>query len=230
MNKTHRLLLIFILLSILLTVSWLKRDTLRYYVRKVIVEFRKPQQGINGSSDYRKGAYDFNDLHKLHITAAHKKGIKPLQYDNMVKQMAQKGKIVHLKNDPLYRLKKMSYSHPYAIPEAKTLLVDLATLFQSNLTKKGIPVHYFQVSSVLRTEESLKRLRKNNNNSSKNSAHLYATTFDITYKDFLDAKGHKASNAQVRQILSESLSELRNQKRCFVKTEVNQLCFHITVR
>lgn len=62
---------------------------------------------------------------------------------------------------------------------------------------------------------------KNNKNSIPESAHLKGKTSDVSYHAF--GKNKKQSNAFV-----EALTELRNQKKCYVKFERNG-CLHITV-
>ena len=40
------------------------------------------------------------------------------------------------------------------------------------------------MTSVLRTQDDVKRLRRRNGNASANSAHFYGTTFDVSWKRF----------------------------------------------
>lgn len=214
----------------MLAFGWKERRKLKYYGHRFISELSIPQKRLTKPINLRSGTIYFNDKNHWHLKSAYKNGIQPLQKDYMVKRMAKKKRLVNIKNNKLYRLKRLYYSQPYLTLQANELLKDLAELFQSKLAEKGIPKHYFLVSSVLRTEESVKKLRKKNRNASKNSAHMYATTFDITYKEFIDADGNKTYEPSVRKVLSESIRELRNKERCYVKTEVTQLCFHITVR
>lgn len=88
------------------------------------------------------------------------------------------------------------------------------------------------VTSVLRTRDDVRRLRKVNGNASANSAHQYATTFDITYARFerLSLKGEAANNMRLANILGNVLEQMRKENRCYVKYERRQRCFHITSR
>ena len=69
-----------------------------------------------------------------------------------------------------------------------------------------------------------------------NSAHCYATTFDITYARFDKIKYRKfrryesVEKAILKNVLGEVLRDLRKQNKCYVKYEVKQRCFHITTR
>lgn len=54
--------------------------------------------------------------------------------------------------------------------------------FLDSLESKGLNPNRIIVTSVLRTQEDIKKLQKSGNpNAVSNSAHCYATTFDITY-------------------------------------------------
>lgn len=88
---------------------------------------------------------------------------------------------------------------------------------------------------MLRSKEDVKKLRGHNGNATENSCHLYGTTFDICYnryKTVEDPDGPKrrvVRNDTLKWVLSEVLNDLRREKRCLIKYEVHQGCFHITV-
>jgi hypothetical protein len=92
------------------------------------------------------------------------------------------------------------------------------------------------VTSVLRTEEDVARLRRFNGNATENSCHLYGTTFDICYNRYEtveDPDGprrREVRNDTLKYVLSEVLRDMRQQGRCYIKYEVKQGCFHMTVR
>ena len=91
--------------------------------------------------------------------------------------------------------------------------------------------HRFTVTSVLRTEETVRQLRKTNVNSSENSCHCYGTTFDISYFTYSPPQvGKEASIDKMRQILYQVAYDMKKQGRCYVKYEKQQTCLHITVR
>ena len=88
----------------------------------------------------------------------------------------------------------------------------------------------------MRTREDVERLRTTNRNATENSCHLYGTTFDICYNRYTrvndpEGKQMKAtSNDTLKWVLSEVLRDMRVANRCYIKYEVKQGCFHITVR
>ena len=94
-----------------------------------------------------------------------------------------------------------------------------------------MPPYKIIVSSVLRTGKHIKKLSCRNVNASKNSAHCYATTFDITYKRFQPlTDAEEVPQIKLKLVLGEVLRDLKKQDRCYVKHEVKQACFHITAR
>ena len=110
------------------------------------------------------------------------------------------------------------------------LLQDIGRTFMDSLQVKGLPLHRIVVTSVLRTEEDVTRLRRSNHNATEQSCHLYGTTFDINYNLYNAEKRKSAPDDKLKFVLSEVLDDLRQQGRCYIKYEVRQPCFHITVR
>ena len=116
------------------------------------------------------------------------------------------------------------------MPRASVLLQDIGRLFFDSLQVKGLPLHRIVVSSVLRTEEDVARLRRSNHNATEQSCHLYGTTFDINYNIYSAVTSRETPSDKLKFVLSEVLNDLRKQGRCYIKYEVRQPCFHITVR
>ncbi len=88
------------------------------------------------------------------------------------------------------------------------------------------------VTSVLRTKEDVRRLKKVNGNASDNSAHCYGTTFDISYYRFQTCGGVSwdVYDDKLVDILADVLIEKRKEGLCYVRFEKKQHCFHITSR
>lgn len=127
---------------------------------------------------------------------------------------------------------KLTHSSPFLVEEAVALLHDIGSGFQDSLKNKHLPQYSVLVSSVLRTDADVKKLTKRNINASKRSVHCYGTTFDISYKRFVkhDDEGKDANPVHLKAVLAEVLRDLKKEGRCYVKHEVKQACFHITVR
>ena len=149
---------------------------------------------------------------------------------------ARKKELVYIASSPYYHVDRLRQSIPYLVPRAAVLLQDIGQAFFDSLYIKGVPLHRLIVTSVLRTQEDVSRLRGINGNATENSCHLYGTTFDICYNRYEtveDPEGpprRAVRNDTLKIILSEVLRDMREQGRCFIKYEVKQGCFHMTVR
>ena len=135
-------------------------------------------------------------------------------------------KLVHIESNPKYIVRELTSSSPYVVPKVSDLLDDIAKSFQEKTQSKA----RFMVTSVLRTEEDVKKLHKTNVNASTNSCHCNATTIDISYVRFEEDKLRPRDSYQLRLALAQTLHELREAGRCYVKIERKQYCYHITVR
>ena len=138
--------------------------------------------------------------------------------------------------NPYYHIDPLYSSIPYLVPRAAVLLQDIGSAFFDSLYVKGVPLHRLIVTSVLRSEADVKKLRRHNGNATENSCHLYGTTFDICYNRYEtvenpDGPARRAvRNDSLKYVLSEVLRDMREQGRCYIKYEVKQGCFHMTVR
>ena len=188
---------------------------------------------INHNTDRREPVrqYDrlFNDLNETQLEAARKNGLKsPITLDEaQTNRQLQK-----IESNRYYDVQKLTHSVPYLVPKAAKLLEDMGKAFQDSLFNRGYNRnHRFTVTSVLRTEETVRQLRKTNVNSSENSCHCYGTTFDISYFTYSTPDvGKTASVDKMRQILYQVAYDMKQQGRCYVKYEKQQTCLHITVR
>ncbi len=180
-----------------------------------------------------KGNYNkaFNDLHDLHIAAATANGISPLATRDAATKMGNK--LVLIPQElPIYKTDKLTHSSPYLVPKASELVVDICKNFRDSLISKNIPLYKPILTSLTRTDEDVKKLTKRNSNASHNSAHCYGTTFDISWKRFekIDSASKDVSVDKLKYVLAEVLFDLKQEKRCYIKHEKKQACFHITVR
>ena len=156
--------------------------------------------------------------------------------ENRLDAEKRKDELVYIDCSPYYYIDPLHSSIPYLVPRAAVLLQDIGQAFFDSLQVKGVPLHRFIVTSVLRTQEDVAKLRRHNGNATENSCHLYGTTIDICYNRYQtveDPDGpsrRQVRNDSLKFILSEVLNDMRQQNRCFIKYEVKQGCFHMTVR
>ena len=175
----------------------------------------------------------FPDQQDVQILAATKHGVKPVQ--NRLEAENSKGKLVYVGSNPFFYVDKLNNSIPYLVPRASVLLQDIGRAYFDSLQIKGIPLHKIIVTSILRTKDDVAKLRTRNGNATENSCHLYGTTFDICYNRYKQIQTREQPRRQVQNdtlkwVFSEVLRDFRNKNRCYIKYEVNQGCFHITVK
>ena len=176
----------------------------------------------------------FPDSQSVQYASARRWGVESVQ--NRQEAESRKRELVFVGSNPYFFVDKMNRSIPYLVPRAAVLLNDIGRAFFDSLQMKQVPLHKVIVTSVLRTKDDVEKLRNYNKNATENSCHLYGTTFDICYnryKTVQDPDGPKRRQVQndtLKWVLSEVLNDMRRNKRCYVKYEVKQGCYHITVR
>ena len=122
--------------------------------------------------------------------------------------------------------------------ENKPYMIDstLSEMLSDLLESKGLNPNQVIVTSVLRTQDDVKKLRRVNLNASANSVHMFGTTFDVSWKRFYkveDPDGRPMQDVRadtLKLVLSEVLRDLKKKEMCYVKYELKQGCFHITAR
>ena len=176
----------------------------------------------------------FPDTQSVQLAAAMKWGVKRVK--NREDAEKRKSELVYVGANPYVHIDKLYSSIPYLVPRAAVLLQDVGQAFFDSLYVKGIALHRPIVTSVLRTEADVTKLRRHNGNATENSCHLYGTTFDICYNRYEtvqdpDGPARRAvRNDSLKYVLCEVLRDMREQGRCYIKYEVKQGCFHMTVR
>ena len=189
---------------------------------------------VSAGGDVSSYAEAFPDTNAVQLVAAQKWGVSPVK--NREDAESRKRELVYVGSNPYFHVDPLYSSIPYLVPRAAVLLQDIGQAFFDSLYVKGVPMHKIIVTSVLRSQEDVAKLRRRNGNATENSCHLYGTTFDICYnryKTVEDPEGparRQVRNDTLKWVLSEVLRDMRNQNRCYIKYEVKQGCFHMTVR
>ncbi|MDE6086376.1 MAG: hypothetical protein K2G40_08265 [Muribaculaceae bacterium] len=172
---------------------------------------------------------EFNDSNRYHIAAASLLGIDPIDTEADILNISRP--IVKVSSNPEYYIDDLTHSLPYLVPEAEELLHDIGKAFRDSLQARGGGDYRIKVTSILRTNSSVKSLRRRNRNAIGGSAHLYGTTFDISYSNFIcNSDSVPRTVEDMKMLLAEILKFFRDNDRCFVKHERKQSCFHITTR
>ena len=188
-------------------------------------------RNIRGVISYKRS---FGDLNDVQLATAKKIGIRPISTREEAEEM--KDRLIEIAACERYGLDSLTHSIPYLIPQASALLDTIGVNFLDSLENKGLNPNKIIVTSVTRTKDDVKRLRRTNGNASMNSCHFYGTTFDVSWKRFEKVEDHDGRPMQdvrsdtLKLVLSVVLRDLRKADRCYVKYELKQGCFHITAR
>ena len=186
-------------------------------------------RNIKGVISYKRS---FGDLNDTHMAAAKKIGIKPLKDREAAERLG--GKVMEIKDGDFYQVDSLTHSIPFLVPRASALLDSIGANFLDSLANKGLNPNQVIVTSVLRTQDDVKKLRRVNGNASANSVHMFGTTFDISYKRFFkveDPDGRPMQDVRadtLKLVLSEVLRDLKKKDMCYIKYELKQGSFHIT--
>ena len=177
---------------------------------------------------FRNFQRTFNDMNNKHLEAAKRLGINPLASAEELDDASRP--LYEIESCSLYDVDKLTHSVPYLVIEAYDLLETIAENFQDSLESKGLPEYKIIVTSVLRTDKSVSKLRRKNIIASANSAHVYGTTFDIAYARYTQEGRKETTRDKLKTVLAEVLRDLRADGKCYVRYEYKQGCFHVTAR
>ena len=179
-------------------------------------------------------AKEFNDLNEVQLAVAQAVGVPPVEDRDAAEHM--KKRLVEIVDNDLYSVDELTHSIPFLVPSAAELLDRIGRNFQDSLAAKGLNPNKLVVTSVLRTEEDVRKLREGNVNASENSTHRYGTTLDLSYWHYVKVPELRerpyadVPPEYLRATLSQVLKDLHDEGACYVKYEKKQTCFHITVR
>lgn len=218
------------ILPLLLLIIGLTTLTAGCKKKDMSLKLNEPRN-IRGVISYKRS---FPDLNEKHLAVAKTIGIGSLKDRDEAENM--KEKLTHITDNELYAVDSLTHSIPYLVPRASALLDTIGSNFLDSLTAKGLNPNKVIVTSVLRTQNDVKRLRRRNGNASANSAHCFGATFDVSWKRFKKVEDEDGRPLQdvgsdtLKLVLSEVLRDLRQADKCYIKYELKQGCFHITAR
>ena len=179
---------------------------------------------IRGVANYKT---EFPDSQSVQIVAAERWGVRPVK--NREDAEERKKELVYVGESPYWHVDRLSSSIPYLVPRAAILLQDIGQAFYDRLYNKGVPFNQLIVTSLLRSMDDVAKLQRHNPNATERSCHLFGTTFDICYNRYHPVT-QPVRDDTLKWVLSEVLRDKRNEGRCYIKYEVKQGCFHMTVR
>lgn len=172
-----------------------------------------------------------------HLEVARTKGLKePLDSRDddkaSAKEFCSRYDLVEITDNEYYEIPHLRNSLPYLQESAEEFLNLLGERFCDQLEELGIRKYRFSISSILRTLEDQKSLRKSNVNATSNSSsHYYGRTFDIVQTRYFE-RGNSTPvyTYRLRNILLRELIKLQDEGKCYVLLEKATKCIHITVR
>ncbi len=170
----------------------------------------------------------FADLNADHLAYAVPQGIKPVE--DLASAWRNGSGLVRVESDSCIYIDSLTHSYPYLTHSAAELLHEIGRRFRDTLQARGGGDYRIKVTSLLRTNSSVAKLRRVNRNATGESAHVYATTFDISHSKFIcdNPAGVRRTFEDLKNLLAEVVNDLRNEGRCLVKHERRQACLHIT--
>lgn len=177
-----------------------------------------------------KLAQVFADLNEDHLVMARKYGLKQ---PPKTRKDVNTGGLVKIEDNDYIKMWDLQYSVPYLTKSAAEELDIISRAFHDSLENHRLLNYKIVVSSVLRTDEDVEKLRRRNGNASANSAHCYGTTFDIAnaryWRDDEAVQDAFMQPYELNKVMYEVLRDRRKQGKILCKFEKKQHCFHITV-
>lgn len=171
----------------------------------------------------------FNDSNYIHWTEAERIGLKPMS--DTRSHWDPGAPLEKITSCEDFYVEPLTYSRPYLIPKAAAMLHEIGRRFNDSIRSRGGGAYRIKVTSALRTPESVARLKRRNRNAVDSSVHQLGTTIDISYARFACFDDSvPRSMSDLKGVLAEVLAAMRDEGKCWIKHEVHQPCFHITVR
>jgi len=214
--------------------------------RTEFVEFFRNSKGsvefalqyISKSNKEHIGCNDFNvervshrlmDKMSTYQKQAKRDGIEA---SSSLKDLEVNDRMVRVKDCEYFKIDELTHSYAYLTKEANDLLLEIGANFQSELSGTGLEGSKFIVTSLTRTKEQVEKLRRNNSNASKNSAHMHGECFDITYVRFSnsDVALDQCHIDYLKETLAGVIRDMKSNRKCWAVTEKKQPCFHVVYR
>ncbi len=182
-----------------------------------------------------KKSRTLRDPNKMHILTGREMGLKEPFRKNadflaVRDSIVQNGILIYVEDGAHFKKKEMSHSYPYLTKETVELVNEISDRFHQKLMEKKLNSYSLLLTSCLRTLESQNALRNCNLNATRDTtSHAFGASFDLSYWDFLeDSTGNICRYKNLQKILTQTIREVRNEKKCLVIKETGQFCFHCT--
>lgn len=219
---------VFLIIAFIVAVCASPRDRnegLRWHVHRVTGRDCIP---------YRQAIYSrkLKDMLPDYIARSSAAGIEKCSTRKELMKKFYRGEVVRIRNSRGYSIEDLSYSYPYLTREGKAVIREMGRRFRKKISGTRLRGSDFRVTSMTRTSEIIRRLRKSNTNASENSPHFHGNAFDISYVRFTAKKWFvtDCDKYYLKEALAEVIWQMREEKKCWATYEINQGCFHIVAR
>jgi hypothetical protein len=202
-----------------------KNEGFRYFINKTIG---------SGCISYKQSIYSrkLKDMLPDYIGQSSISGISKCKDKRELLRKAAKREVFHIGKGRGYVVEDLSYSYPYMTKEGKILLKEIGKRFRKKISGTRLRGSDFKITSMTRTTEVLKKLRKSNSNASQNTPHYYGNAFDVSYVRFSVNKWFvtDCDKYYLKEALAEVIWQLKQEKKCWATYEIKQGCFHVVAR
>jgi hypothetical protein len=202
-----------------------RNEGFRWYINKTIGK---------GCISYKQTIYSrrLRDMLPDYIKRSGASGIdKCSNKKELIKKVKQR-ELFRIRDGSGYVIEDLSYSYPYLTKEGKALIREIGKRFRKKISGTSLRGSDFRITSMTRTSEIIRKLRKSNTNASDNSPHFHGNAFDISYVRFTADKWFvtDCDKYYLKEALAEVIWKLREEKKCWATYEINQGCFHVVAR
>lgn len=202
-----------------------RNEGFRWYVNKTIG---------SGCISYRQSIYSrkLKDMLPDYIARSSAAGIAKSSNKRELVKKAVRGDVFRIRNGQGYSIEDLSHSYPYLTKDGKAVIKEMGRRFRKKISHTSLRGSDFKVTSMTRTSEITRKLRKSNSNASENSPHFHGNAFDISYVRFSARKWFitDCDKYYLKEALAEVIWQMREEKLCWATYEINQGCFHIVAR
>ncbi len=219
---------IFIIITFIILIAASPRDReegFRWFVHKAAGRDCIP---------YRQSIYSrrLKDMLPDYIARSSASGIEKCRNRRELMKKYWRGEVVRIRDGRGYTIEDLSHSYPYLTKEGKAVIREIGKRFRKKISGTRLRGSDFRITSMTRTSEIIRKLRKSNSNASENSPHFNGNAFDISYVRFTAKKWFvtECDKYYLKEALAEVIYQMREEKKCWATYEINQGCFHIVAR
>jgi hypothetical protein len=176
--------------------------------------------------------YELNDRVRTYLAESYVKGLKvPMRHKKDLLRCVYNGKLKLVESNEYFMVDTMVHSFPFVTPKTYEFLMEMGRRFHQKLRNTPLICTKLNLTSMMRTLQSIEGLRKRNRNAVSLSSHLHGTTFDVSYRNFYSSLAlSKAEVLYLGDQLVKTIWEMRNEGKCYATYEYRQTCIHVVVR